>query len=416
MERRKIRGRLASLIALVLLVALMSVPAYADNYTAIAGTTTSFNKYLVVDSDANIPAAEFSFTVAEGVAVTPTSADEVQVYAGPTPGNVVVGDAGTTTFTAGQATTPGTATDGIVNTTAKKYAKNTVTVDFTNVSFSNPGVFRYVITETAQADGSAYTNDSVTTRTLDVYVQDDNGTLAIQGYVMYNGTVTNAPKATATDPGETPNGAEPTGAVKSDKFINSYTTYDLTFGKQVTGNQGSKDKFFQFTVKLAGAEIGDANLYTVETTGYDLAPSKTASTSYTTLTQPVDADGDQNNGLQLTGATLKAGAVFYLKHGQYVKIDGIAKGATYEVTEVAEDYTSTGASDTRTVTFSTINATNTTSGTIDADKITGFVNEKGGVIPTGILLSATPWIILGVVVVAGIVFFAIRSKKKYEEE
>ena len=47
---------------------------------------------------------------------------------------------------------------------------------------------------------------------------------------------------------------------------------------------------------------------------------------------------------------------------------------------------------------------------------TGFTNDRSGVIPTGVILSVAPWAIAGVVILAGVVFFAIRSRKKYEEE
>ena len=43
------------------------------------------------------------------------------------------------------------------------------------------------------------------------------------------------------------------------------------------------------------------------------------------------------------------------------------------------------------------------------------LNVKEGVIPTGVILSVAPWVIAGIVIIAGVVFFAIRSRKKYEE-
>ena len=436
MKRKKIRGRLASLIAAVLLIALMAVPVCAaSDYTAISGTTISFTKYLVVDADTYIPATDFTFDVTAGRAVEPQNAGELQVYAGVKPEKVVVGTAATgvsgkTTFVAGQQTTDGTPTDE--TDTTKKYASNTVTVDFSKVSFSHPGVYRYIITEKASKN-TAFTNDAEPVRTLDVYIQDNNGALEVQGYVMYKGTITTAPKTTATDDvNAVPNGAEatvdvdgvPTPAVKSDKYINEYTTYDLTAGKQVTGNQGSKDKYFKFTIKLkeiGAVKIGANDVFTIDA-GYDLEPKKTASTSYSQdqLVQPVDVNADAE-GVQVLGSTLKDGLVVYLKHDQYIKVHGIPKGVEYTVTEEKEDYTSTASSDVNQenkviVTYGTINASNNTSGTLTEDKLVGFKNKKTGVIPTGILMSATPWIIIGVVVVAGIVFFAIRSKKKYEEE
>ncbi|MBQ6229844.1 MAG: hypothetical protein IJJ74_01865 [Eubacterium sp.] len=415
--------RMVSFITAVLLVALMAVPVCAEPdetetsvYAAIKGTQITFYKYLVVEKNASIPAAEFEFSIAAGGTVTPESTGELEVFAGPDADKIVIGTEGKTTFTAGQATTDGAADDGITNSTDKKYAKNDVAVDLTEVSFTHPGVYRYIITETAQAPGSVFTNDSVATRTLDVYIQDDNGTLEVQGYVMYSGTVTKAPKTTASGSATVPaNGAEPTGAEKSDKYVNSYTTYSLTAGKQVTGNQGSKDKYFKFTITLTGDVVADDNYYTVVTAGYDTTPTKTDSTSYETMTQPSDANTSAD-GVQIKGSTLKSGLDVYLKHGQYIKIEGIPSGAGYKVAEEAEKYTSTASSSTNTVSYSSFNAMDDVEGTLTGDKVVGFKNNKDGVIPTGILLSATPWIIIGVVVVAGIVFFAVRSRKKYDEE
>ena len=45
-----------------------------------------------------------------------------------------------------------------------------------------------------------------------------------------------------------------------------------------------------------------------------------------------------------------------------------------------------------------------------------FTNDKHGTIPTGVLLSATGLIVVGLIVVVGVVFFGIRSKKRYEED
>ena len=45
-----------------------------------------------------------------------------------------------------------------------------------------------------------------------------------------------------------------------------------------------------------------------------------------------------------------------------------------------------------------------------------FTNTKQGVIPTGIILSAAGLIVVAILVVAGVVFFGVRSRRKYEEE
>lgn len=44
---------------------------------------------------------------------------------------------------------------------------------------------------------------------------------------------------------------------KGQRFKNSYDTSDLTIRKEVTGNQESKDKYFEFTVKITSAVLPD---------------------------------------------------------------------------------------------------------------------------------------------------------------
>ena len=43
---------------------------------------------------------------------------------------------------------------------------------------------------------------------------------------------------------------------KDKGFTNEYATQDLTFSKTVTGNQGSREKYSQFTVKISNAVAG----------------------------------------------------------------------------------------------------------------------------------------------------------------
>jgi pilin isopeptide linkage protein len=157
-------------------------------------------------------------------------------------------------------------------------------LDFTECGFTEPGIYRYVITED-NPDQDGVTYDPTLTRTIDVYVEDatytpyTSGTagetqnkLRIAGYVMYKGTVADAPAKPGTaNPGTaskledglantakgdngaiygTPNGYEVSGTTKSEGFKNTYVTHELTFSKEVTGNQASKDKFFKFKLEI----------------------------------------------------------------------------------------------------------------------------------------------------------------------
>ena len=436
MERRRTRGKIASLIAAVLLVALMAVPvSAATTYAPIAGTNCTFNKYLIMDEGDTVPNVTFAFTIVPGNGRSLDTSDNsvMEVLAGigtPTVSSV--------TFAPGDATTlfadaPETDTDvrrsasdratgldastGVELEAGEKYAKKTVTVDFSTVNFTEPGIYRYIITETADTDHAAagIMHDNDIDRVLDVYVTDDGtGNLVVSAYVMHkdDSDVTIGSNMGSAFVAAANNQL----ADKDDGFTNEYNSKDLVFKKEVTGNQASRDKYFKFTVKLENVNANDKYVVSIANDNNAATTDGNAdATSGTTSATKADYQG-QNNPTEVTGAQLMSenGVAFYLQHGQSIAIRGIAPNATYTVTEDAEDYKSTASAVTG-YTNDTTGVIGTVAGTNKAVK-TSYKNERDGIIPTGILLSATPWIILGVVVVAGIVFFAVRSKKRYDEE
>lgn len=444
MKKKRIRGRIASMIATVLLVALMAVPVCAANYTAVNGNNTSatFKKYLVVKKDAQIPNATFEFKITSGTAQNAANGT-MAIYAGPTGGTTGAVFKGTTsatttvTFTPEDGTTyeeampngetiafmtkdPEDATDitKALNSD-EKYAAKSLTVDLSNVSFTEPGIYRWVITETASTQ-QGVTDDPVLTRVLDVYVTDVDGELSVSSYVFHEGDGTETVTA-----GDDYGSADVTTAGaklnnKSTGFTNTYATQNITFGKEVTGNQGSKDKYFKISIKATAGTVQAADKFTVDLSKAETEPLANAATSYDAETMAAA------NVAEITGEQLLStnGKEFYLKDGQYVTIKGLPAGFKYAITEVAEDYKSTQGIAAGLSPFNLDGEEGNDalpaaglSGTIsNADVYTGFTNTRDGIIPTGILLSATPWIIAGIIVVAGIVFFAIRSKKKYDEE
>lgn len=426
MEKRRTRGKIASLIAAVLLVALMAVPvSAATTYAPIAGTNCKFNKYLIMDEGDTVPNVTFAFTIVPGNGRSLDTSDNsvMEVLAGigtPTVSSVTFApDDATTLF----ADAPETDTDvkrlasdratglnastGVELEAGEKYAKKTVTVDFSTVNFTEPGIYRYIITETADTDHAAagIMHDNDIDRVLDVYVTDDGtGNLVVSAYVMHKNDSDVIIGSNMGSADVAP--ANVKLADKDDGFTNEYNSKDLVFKKEVTGNQASRDKYFKFTVKLENVNENDKYVVSIAN-----ADAKSGATSAT----KADYQG-QNNPTEVTGAQLMSenGVAFYLQHGQSIAIRGIAPNATYTVTEDAEDYKSTAAgvtgyADATTGVIATVAGTNKA-------VMTSYLNERDGIIPTGILLSATPWIILGVVVVAGIVFFAVRSKKRYDEE
>ena len=362
---KSFRKTLTVLLSLMLLTAL-TVPALAGADYSVQGEETSFNKYLVVDKSANVPNMSFSFTIEAG---EEAEADEengtLAVMAGVDPDKITIG---TAVFTPEDETTDGEESDGIANSAEKKYATAVVTVDLSGVSFTEPGVYRYVITEQA-TENDAITPDA-TPRTLDVYVNNNEGELEIAAYVFYSGEY---------EPEEgTGEAEEPDG--KNDGFADFYESSELTIKKTVKGNQGSHNKYFAITVKTEG--LNEDDLFSVSGE-FD---RETKSSSATTYTKAVM---DKANGVEfLTGEQLNAGYTFFLHHTQSVVIQGVPKGTDYTVTEAAEDYKCT--------------APENASGTVGEEDITvEFVNTRNGMVPTGLDLSLVSGVLPAVIGLAG---------------
>ncbi len=373
-----------------------------------------------------------------------------------------------------------TAVDG--NSTGVYYAIKTMRLDFTDCGFTEPGIYRYVITEDNSAqDGVTY--DPTLTRTIDVYVADatytpyTSGTagetqnkLRIAGYVMYKGTVADAPAKLGTaNPGTaskledglantakgdngayygTPNGYEVSGQTKSEGFKNSYITHDITFSKEVTGNQASRDKFFKFKVEIKNATIG--NVFDVDITNAEGSVPDTVNAatqnSYASQINAAQLVADASKTLAADGYTftLNQGsnsvgtitAYYYLQHGDKVIIKGLPDNTSYAITESQEDYTaalvltgdtkngddSNGADidNTLTVVDNTDNNANWTAGYTDTalqkDTNAKFTNTREGTIPTGVILSIAAPAAVGAAAIGGIAFILIRNKRRKSEE
>lgn len=387
------------------------------NYTAQVGTSVTFNKYLIMPAGTRTPAATFSYTIAPGTART-ASSGKMAVLAGvgnPTVSNSVFtsDQARNTTASAVQIDVQRTDRENVKweSTNGEQFAVSTSTVDFSSVSFTEPGIYRYIVTETASETDEAkgIIHDDDVDRVLDVYVTDDgSGMLVVSQYVLHRNeddVVAGANYGSADVASE--------GAALNDKtdgFTNEYKPGDLGFKKEVDGNQASRDKFFEFTVVVAGltdtdvfnvsiADDGDANT----NDGNALATSGANDAT-------IMANTGKTNKQVLTGAELAAGVKYYLAHGQSVVIRGLPVGVEYAVTENAEDYKSTAKGVT--------DYEDETSGTIESLTFTktSYKNTRDGVIPTGILLTIAPYIGVLVVGLAAIVFFIWSKKRKQNDQ
>ena len=432
------------LLSVLMILALIVLPVKAagKNYTPGASNTVAsemqftFNKDLIIEKDYNIPAATFTFAATPGTAIAyDKNAGTVEVLAGVdcdkitfTPDTVMTDTgAGSLDYPAlSKDASTAIADAGITLITATPdsdhyTARKTMKMDFSKVEFTEPGIYRYVITESGT--NTAIQNDSVLTRTLDVYVEDASDSTAkklkISGFVFYKGTVTAAPKTDAkpeTDP-ETQ---------KSEGYENHYPATGLTFGKEVTGNQGSLDKYFEFTLSITNAQPN-----TVFSVDYSHAESSITAINDATSVSVI-ASTDLPKSQPPTFAADANGAAtqkFYLQDGQYITVYGFVEGTKYELSENAEDYKSieTIAQDVSSLDYDGTSGADALNdpvcGTFTKDvnkKLipvhTGFTNEKKGSVPTGVILRIAPWACAGIVILAGVVFFALRSRRRFEEE
>ena len=417
----------------------MTSPALAKTeYAKIAGGSTSFKKYLIMSRGDRCPNVTFSYTVAAGEAVsTDTSVNPVfQVIPGPTPEAVTVSQttfAVSDTESAVQEVTSGdidvaraasaraenaTAENGVEFEPAKgeKYVTKTATVDLSRVQFDEPGIYRYIITETAssadEAAGIMHDNDDF--RILDVYVIDNGeGVLQVAKHVMHTDINATETPAIGDNMGTADVAAENAPlSDKTDGFTNEYKSKDLEFKKGVTGNQASRDKYFDFTLALNGLNpngeyevsiAADTDLFTNDGN----ADARSAENSAT-----IEANANKDNVTKLTADG--DGAVtqhFYLQHGQSIVVRGLPLNGRYELSENREDYKSTPAA----VTDYTKPVTGAIGTTAGSDKVikTSYLNTKSGNIPTGIIVSSlTGATVAGI----GLASLVIVRRKKHEDE
>ena len=337
----KIKKLLGSVAASALAIGATTATAFAASYTPITGGDVTFSTTLTTEGG-TAGAKVFKATVAPGTAVAATATTQ-GIKAGV--GTPTIADVDLTQGTEG-------------------------TIDLSPCTYTEPGIYRYTITGgyTVGGKDNVAVVDSGNTRTLDVYVVDDGGTLKVAATLLHTGT--DAPALEATGDGQYALDD------KVDGFSGKLSADDeITIMKKVTGNQGDKSKKFTFTLEIKKA-----------------IPNFTYTLGDTTLV----TDGDGNGT-----------ATFKLADGESVKMVSLINGAEYTVTEDADGYKSTAK-------IAGV-AEGETAGTLGtSDKIkTGYTNDKSGVIPTGILINNKAAV--ATVLAGGVVAFMIIKKKREVE-
>lgn len=363
---------------------------------SIKGTKINFDKYLVMNQNANVPNATFTFNVA-----IPTE-EEMKKVKEPTDTELPLKQGvGSETVTPTKFA-PGDETFDIPST-SKKYAKKEGIVDLSNVTFTEPGVYRYKITENPSTD-TGITIDS-TPKYLDIYIAfDENGYLVVQKYVFHDldNNINN-------------------------RFTNTYATLDLTLKKTVTGSLGAWNQYFKFTINITNLKP-NTRLFVTDQTGNkiyhsnDVIHDDTQTTPQQRFVARKGTFTDINTGTSedMKGLVLntnnQGSATFdiYLKHGETIKLNGLTAKAKYTITEQSQYYKVTAKKDNDSLVLTHNDDQVTTTQILNDNDEVEFINNREGVVPTGIEDHNNLKLdIVGVALSSAIIIFKIRKLRKH---
>lgn len=356
MSRSVIRFVSLALLATFCLSFFMTGFARADaprSYTPVEGGQTSFYQVLTVGEGRPSPSISFAYSIEPGAAQAATAGSRVRIIS-PSAAEGVTGTptVGTAVFTATDAvlnSLAGTGVEGSVILPADKSAVvKGVTVDFSEVTFSKPGIYRYIVKETSAGQtGVEYDTQKGATatlkeRVLDVYVEnvpESLGELQVTNYIFHELTSPSVIGVISDGTGETQQLGD-----KSPGYVNDYafSAHKLVIREHVEGTRSSVGKYFKYTIEFRNlAAQGVLSIDWSQAAGY-ANPASDPATVYPVadmITANTRDDDATEEGVQWKAdAQGKLTQSFYLKNGQEVTIDNIPDGAFYEIVTIKEDY------------------------------------------------------------------------------
>lgn len=362
MKTGKRRLAAFAVVAATMVLALVGVaaPAWAEGQStnpqlSVTEGRVTITSKLTMDKYAVEPNADFKYTIA------PAEASELTNTGMPATAGVegaVSLSPSSVNYSAEGLSSEDNA-DGVTKTITAQMSVSLVTS-----RFAAPGIYRYKITQTPpELDGLNVVYKELF---LDVYVENGNSGLVAKGCTL----------STAAGSGS-----------KISGFENKYVTHKLTITKVVAGNQGDKNKDFEFTVTIKGAD-GETYKY------------GTVKNGVTTMNQ----------------TTTKSGATFTetLKHGESVIVYGLSSEDKFAVTEA--DYHGDGYK----TSYKIGDGTNSTEGSSIAEETIGaydttviFTNTKDATVPTDVIRTVAPYVaIVAFAAVMGVVFFRPRRNRR----
>lgn len=361
MKTGKRRLAAFAVVAATMLLALVGVaaPAWAEEGSTTPHLPVNDNKVtiaskLTMDENAMVPNVMFNYSIAPASKNELTSTGGMPVTAGVdgavslSPASVNYSDEKLNHENAGGTTTITAQLSAVLDAS----------------KFTAPGIYRYKITQTPpELDGLDVAHEELF---LDVYVENGNAGLVANGCTL----------STAAGSGD-----------KTSGFENKYVTHKLTIEKVVDGNQGDKNKDFDFTVTIKGAD-GEAYKYaTVK--GGTTTPNEIKAASGTAIS-------------------------VRLKNGESVIFYGLSSEDKFTVTEA--DYRSDGYK----TSYKIGGDTSSIEGRSIAEEAIGasdttviFTNTKDATVPTDVIRTVAPYVaIVAFAAVMGVVFFRPRRNRR----
>lgn len=263
-----------------------------------------------------------------------------------------------------------------------KSCTKTLQIDWSKVSIMEPGVYRWPVTKSVACDDPQENPSNEKSSTyLFAYVTFNNNQLQVESVGLTADSELNDSSS------------------KGD-FADNYpiNTLDLSVSKTVTGNQGSREQYFKFTINLtAPAEITET--YTI--TG--ITESVPATAYHEAKTNPTSVKLE--NG--------KATIELWMKHGQEAKITGLLYGTAYSIVESENTGYTVTSEITGDTTGITANGATASDTSLQADARVAFTNNRESTVPTGIALeNGAP--IYGLLLAMGLAIVMFIGKRREE--
>ena len=382
----------ALLLAILLIASLSSVAFASDNYDAINGGTYDFYTVLRLNGTDSVPNVKFAYTIECGPALTAQEAIAAYSDLSDVAKTDKI-DAGVGTPAISNLNPKAEFTTGMAK--ISNAYKDTVTLDFTNCSFTEPGVYHYIVraNQTPEPALSGITLDPIPVRHVYLTIKENGSGVLEPGGIVYK----------TVKPGDEDNRTLDSRANSDALYTNQYGTQVLSLTKRVDGNQGSWDKFFKFEIHVANAGAGTVLTVDDSSTLRKPGPGDETPNGATTYSKAVitAANGTTSYTCDSNGATK---ITCYLTHNDEIVITGMPGEATYYVTEAeanSEGYTTSWTNN------------GTAASPVEMGTSTKAVictNKRDGIIPTGVMLSVVPGVLIVTAAAAGLILLGRKKK------